>query len=572
MKRSDPWPDTDAAALRGVGALASSRAELNRLEGLLQAAPDWAPAQGLLAEIAWCQNKLTELATSWEHKLVVALVGPSGAGKSTLLNALAGRELSKTGLTRPTTRQVVVYARSFADAQELVAHCGSEAVQVEIDRDAPVLEYLVLVDTPDTNTLPENQRLLARLLERADLLLAVFPAHNPKLLDNIAFLRPYVERLPADAVVPVLNMVDRIPQEELRQAILPDFRRAMAAEWGLDNDRVFLVSALAAVSPSAFPRDEEPLHDVNQLVALQAWLVGEVDSRGQLADRRLARAEHLVALLKEHARELTAQHEGALSAAEEGLRELSRKTQTDLVEAVAWQVESGRRLDLHAAFYELIGQRWWGPVGWLVSLWMLAMRVSAFLGRRLSPHSGSGGRPSAAPAQRATWWSDLLARRFAQDWPPIAEALVAAGFGPATRELAAWQEWTRQHGENVAAHWAQAYQAGLEHLARRLSSWPLQLVWNAPTLAMVGWICYVTLIRFVAREYLSADFFRHAAIATAAVWLLSFVLLQVLITWTLNRSLGRQVSRDLAAVGDEGVDLFRGQLAAIRALSRQARP
>src|SRR4051794_1394019 len=34
---------------------------------------------------------------------VVALAGPTGAGKSTLFNLLAGRELSPSGVRRPTT-------------------------------------------------------------------------------------------------------------------------------------------------------------------------------------------------------------------------------------------------------------------------------------------------------------------------------------------------------------------------------------------------------------------------------------------------------------------------------------
>ena len=203
--------DADAAAMQASGTLAYLDAELVDIEKQLQAAPNWRPAATLLAEVAWCRDKLTQLRASWGQKLVVALVGPSGAGKSTLLNALVGQELSPASLTRPTTRQVVVYAHSLADAEDLVRHCGSENVRVETEREAAALEYLILVDTPDTNTLPENQRLLTRVLERADLLLAVFPAQNPKLYDNIAFLRPYVHQLPQGAVVPVLNFIDRVP-------------------------------------------------------------------------------------------------------------------------------------------------------------------------------------------------------------------------------------------------------------------------------------------------------------------------------------------------------------------------
>ena len=47
-------------------------------------------------------------ARSLDAPLVVVLLGPTGAGKSTLFNTLAGRSASRTGVLRPTTRDVVV--------------------------------------------------------------------------------------------------------------------------------------------------------------------------------------------------------------------------------------------------------------------------------------------------------------------------------------------------------------------------------------------------------------------------------------------------------------------------------
>src|SRR6516225_10340898 len=40
--------------------------------------------------------------------LVIMLMGGTGVGKSTLLNALAGAEIAKASLARPTTRESVV--------------------------------------------------------------------------------------------------------------------------------------------------------------------------------------------------------------------------------------------------------------------------------------------------------------------------------------------------------------------------------------------------------------------------------------------------------------------------------
>jgi hypothetical protein len=204
--------EIEKAALARVATLARLDSELDGLEQLLGRLPLWEPARELQAEVDWVRGQLERLAEAWERRLVVAIVGPSGAGKSTLLNALAGRALSSVGLERPTTRQVVAFVSSDDDARWLERTLGEEHVRVTVARDAPGLEHLILLDTPDTNTVSENQALLERTLEHVDLVLAVFDAGNPQLLDNLAFLAPTMRRLPPDAIVPLLNRVDRVTE------------------------------------------------------------------------------------------------------------------------------------------------------------------------------------------------------------------------------------------------------------------------------------------------------------------------------------------------------------------------
>lgn len=559
------WPSADAAALRSLGRLAAHQAELDRLEATLKAAPLWQPGQGLLAQLAWCREKLKSLQASWGEKLVVALVGPSGAGKSTLLNALAGRELSEVGLTRPTTREVVVYTRAMADAEDLIEHCGRDQVRVQVDHQAPALDYLVLVDTPDTNTLPENQRLLSRVLERSDVLVAIFPALNPKMLDNIAFLRPYVAQLPSDAVLPVLNMVDRIPRRELLDAVLPDFAQAIEREWRFRPERVYLISAKRAAPGASFPQDEVPLHELNEFAELRDWLGETLNRESQLRDRRLARAEHLVALVKEQIKEALADSAPARTEALKALQELEHKAQSDLLAVVLEQAESAQTLELQAAFYTLLGQRWWGPVGWLVGLWVLFLRLGRWVGRRLRP-SATGPAPSAALAP--TLWAEVLQGRYASDWPPVAEALVRAGFEPTVRGAALWRGWAEERGLALSARWAQAYEESLAQMARSFSFWLVQLLWNGPTLGLVGWVGTETVRRFFSSSYLPADYFRHALIAILIVWLLSFILLQIVISLALRGPLQRRVARRLREAAIANVGTLQEQLRALRELER----
>jgi energy-coupling factor transporter ATP-binding protein EcfA2 len=77
--------------------------------------------------------------------LVVALVGSTGAGKSTLLNSLAGRSLSRTGVLRPTTGEVVVWTSPANTAS--VAQIGSVVADQH-----PLAAAVAVVDTPDLDS------------------------------------------------------------------------------------------------------------------------------------------------------------------------------------------------------------------------------------------------------------------------------------------------------------------------------------------------------------------------------------------------------------------------------------
>jgi len=47
-------------------------------------------------------------AADLDAPLLVLLLGPTGAGKSSLLNTIAGAEVSRAGVLRPTTREAIL--------------------------------------------------------------------------------------------------------------------------------------------------------------------------------------------------------------------------------------------------------------------------------------------------------------------------------------------------------------------------------------------------------------------------------------------------------------------------------
>lgn len=105
------------------------------------------------------------------HPLVVAVFGPTGSGKSTIVNTLVGREISPTGVLRPTTTRAVVWVHP-RHAQAVASMLGPEVAVVEDDH--PVLGSLAIVDTPDIDSVAtDHRRQTIEILDAADVAIAV---------------------------------------------------------------------------------------------------------------------------------------------------------------------------------------------------------------------------------------------------------------------------------------------------------------------------------------------------------------------------------------------------------------
>ncbi len=570
--------DRDSWELQSIAALAEIEAELDDLVALIERMPDWRPGSALLAQAAWLQKKLQQIRASWDSRLVVAIVGPSGTGKSTLLNALAGAELAETGLTRPTTRHVTAYAGEATAADPLRQELGDTAMRIVTSGRAEALEYLTLLDTPDTNTLPENQAILRRVLERADLILAIFPAQNPRLHDNLAFLRPFVERLPHDHVIPVLNMIDRVPADELDE-VVGDFHRALRSEWGLAPERIYRISAKRSSPDSRFPADETPLNEVNEFPELEQLVFTTLNRASQLVDRRTARAQRLFELYRGQARHTIATTEPERADAERALAQLEQRVEETAHRTMPSALAGVRGLDLGATLYSMLSSRWWGPVGWLVGLWALILRVSSFvtrLGRRLPSVLASSSAEDSVSQDESlldAFPTDEVANLLLSAWPSLSDALVAAGFDPAMRSSSAWQERLDTALEELAGQSAAHYSARLGRLAERLSSWPIQLLLNVPVLGMVGWIGVEAVLAFVQRRYLPSTYFQNGAMAVAAIWVLAYVLLQIMVSASIHRLKGGGLYRELGrGLAESIVEPWQEQLQGIEELEAQLEP
>ncbi len=166
--------------------------------------------------------------------LLAVVGGSTGAGKSTLVNSIARREVTRSGVLRPTTRSPVLVHHPYDSGAFLsqrvlpgLARVTSEAPEPAqpIEVDAPRITALRLVphegmtpglaviDAPDIDSVVETNRDLAmQLLASADLW--VFVTTSARYGDAVPWqmLRQAVERGVAVAVV-----LDRVPPDVMQE-------------------------------------------------------------------------------------------------------------------------------------------------------------------------------------------------------------------------------------------------------------------------------------------------------------------------------------------------------------------
>ena len=147
---------------------------------------------------------------------VVALAGATGSGKSTLFNALAGEEVSRPGVKRPTTgtAHAVVWGGDPLGPTPLLDWLGVPRRHVSSDPD-PALAGLILLDLPDhDSTRLENRLEVDRLVELVDVLVWVLdPQKYADAAVHDRYLAPYADH--AGVLLVVLNQSDRLSPEAL---------------------------------------------------------------------------------------------------------------------------------------------------------------------------------------------------------------------------------------------------------------------------------------------------------------------------------------------------------------------
>ena len=257
----------------------SRRASGRDLGGCLEGLERVAEAAGRLGLDAGAATEtLTEARTRLGFPgsaFVCALAGGTGAGKSSLLNALAGREVSPPGATRPVTAEPVAWVPADAAAElgPLLRWVGVDKVVGHHD---PGFTDLCLLDLPDYDSVDAAHRATVdQVLPRVDAVCWVLDPekYNDRVLHE-DYLRPLAHH--ADRAVFVVNRRDVIGDDRQVAALTADLRRRLEAD-GISGRPVFVVSA---DPPDGAGRGE--------LEQLRAWLSERLQAKAVVTERLAA--------------------------------------------------------------------------------------------------------------------------------------------------------------------------------------------------------------------------------------------------------------------------------------------
>ncbi|HEY3085838.1 MAG TPA: GTPase domain-containing protein [Candidatus Dormibacteraeota bacterium] len=389
--------------------------------------------------------------------LLVLLLGPTGAGKSSLLNTIAGAEVSKVGVLRPTTTDAVLYA-SESDTGRILASGRLAVVADERLRRAAApasADGVAVIDAPDIDSVERDNRELADVLvEACDLCVFVTTATRYADLVPWEVLRRVRER-----GLPLVVVLNRMPvDEEDRAAIVADAKRLFGQAGDENGEQPLDLIAIdeGDVDPrvSGLAREKaRPLLERIERLAAQAGERRAIATRAlHGALKGLAPLAHAVADDLEHeAIDADALQRIATSMYSEELASLGDELQGGLV----LRAEVLRRwndfvgADQMARFISTgIGR-------------LRAMLLSAFRGRPAAPVTIVEADVTSTLEALALRHATEAARRTAVAWSDRSDAaeLVArdhalwsasAGLGPAIRE--GLGDWMRGIVEDVRSH------------------------------------------------------------------------------------------------------------------------
>ena len=389
--------------------------------------------------------------------LLVVLLGPTGAGKSSLLNTIARAEVSKAGVIRPTTKDVVLYA-SEGDAHRILS--GGRLFAIAKDRlklagASPSTDGVAVVDAPDIDSVERDNRELADVLvEAGDLCVFVTTATRYADLVPWEVLKRVRER-----GLPLVVVLNRVPaDEEDREAVVADTERLFRGTGAknLEEPIALIVIAEGDVDPSVSGLAREKALPLLERIAR---LAAEADERRAVATLALAGAlKGLVPLAHAIADDL--EHE-AIDA--DALQRIAASTYGEELAALTREVQGGLvlRAEVLRRWNDFVGA---DQVARFISSGIGRLRailLTAFRGTPVAPVTAVEAEMTTTLEALALRHASEAARRTAVAWSDRSDAIALVarhpdlwtasdGFGPAVR--GGLDVWMRAIVDDVRSH------------------------------------------------------------------------------------------------------------------------
>lgn len=525
---------------------------LARLDHLAAYEGPWRPLRDAAPLLKSRVAEMRERETRLDDVLIVAIVGGSGVGKSTLLNALAGDELAATSEYRPCTATPTVYHPPGIRLNMGDWHCVSGSA----------LEHLVLIDTPDSDTIVrEHREHVIEVLKKSDLILIC--AGPEKYLDEATWslLRPLQgER----------RMVCVETKARPETAPVRDHWLRRLKEEGFDVEQYFRVSARETLDRKI---QGEPLDERSgEFAALEAFLR---DTLTQDTIRRIKKS-NVSGLLRKSLNvlnnEVAAEAE-KLATAESRMDALEAKLTGEVLQVIRERFFSQAHLWNYALSREY-SLRAKGIVG---TLWRVLLTLQTFPARLAGWLPGGRGRGDGHQAARLltaeglleenlSWAASKLDTHYARGLSEAHLTMAEAGFemGAPCADNASFHRAVAERVESVLQG------SGRDRIVRRanlLTSWPVTVLSDAGPLAFVGWTGYVIVKSYFTLPLLDQSFFVHSGAVLTILLALELLLLSWAsraLAWSARRAVSRDFKRSLAA----GLTLYHTERDALKEIRR----